>query len=101
MTTEESPQLLIVSTKVDLATDYVVLQLEELGANFFRINSEDFPLAAHASYTPTPNPILRWITSKDKFVNLRDIRSVWFRRHRLPEMPPEMDRAHQDYPVVG
>jgi glutathione synthase/RimK-type ligase-like ATP-grasp enzyme len=97
MTTEESPQLLIVSTKVDLATDYVVLQLEELGAKFFRINCEDFPLAAHASYTPTPNPVFRWITSDNKSINLRDIRSVWFRRHRLPEMPPEMDRAHQDY----
>lgn len=97
MTTEESPQLLIVSTKVDIATDYVVLQLEELGAKFFRINSEDFPLDAHASFTPTPNPEFRWSNSKDQYIDLRRVQSVWFRRHRLPQMPAEMDRAHQDY----
>jgi len=97
MTTEESPQLLIVSTKVDLATDYVVLQLEKLGANCFRINSEDFPIAAHASFSPIPKPVLHWINSRDQYIDLRKVRSVWFRRHRLPEMPAEMDKAHQDY----
>ena len=97
MTTEESPQLLIVSTKIDLATDYVVLRLEEIRAKFFRINSEDLPLEVHASLIPTPDPKFHWISSKDQHIDLRSIRSVWFRRHRLPEMPVEMDRADQDY----
>lgn len=100
MTTEDSPQLLIFSCKVDIATDHVILQLEERGANFYRINSEDFPLGVCSSFTIKPSndsPQLSWLASVDRRIDLSEVRSVWFRRHRLAPMPIEMDKAYQEY----
>lgn len=100
MTTEESPPLLIFSSKVDIATDHVILKLEKRGANFFRINSEDFPLGVRSSLTVNPStvsPDLSWVAGIDKYIDLGRVRAVWFRRHRLAPMPVEMDKAYQEY----
>jgi glutathione synthase/RimK-type ligase-like ATP-grasp enzyme len=100
MTTEESPPLLIFSTKVDIATDYVVLKLEERRARFYRINSEDFPLDVRASLTLNPStdaPQLRWLGNIHQSLDLSRVRSVWFRRHRLAPVSVEMDKAYQEY----
>lgn len=100
MTTEESPPLLIFSSKVDIATDHVILKLEELGASFYRINSEDFPLGVRSSLALIAHdipPQLSWLDTIDKYVDLNSVRSVWFRRHRLAPMPLEMDKAYQEY----
>jgi glutathione synthase/RimK-type ligase-like ATP-grasp enzyme len=100
MTTEESPPLLIFSSKVDIATDYVILKLEKLGARFFRINAEDFPLEVCASLTvnnSAAGPELQWLAAINKHIALSKVRSVWFRRHRMAPMPAEMEKAHQEY----
>ncbi len=98
MTTEESPPLLIFSSKVDIATDHVILKLEELGASFYRINSEDFPLGVRSTLNPSDDrPQLSWLGTIDKYIDMSGVRSVWFRRHRLAPMPLEMDKAYQEY----
>lgn len=98
MMTEASPRILLVSTKVDIATDYVVLKLTDLGASFHRINTEDFPHLASSSvrYGKEPGPSWRW-NSPSKAIHLDNVRSVWFRRHRLPVLPPEIEAQDAEY----
>jgi hypothetical protein len=100
MTTDGSPPLLIFSSKVDIATDHVILKLEELGANFYRINSEDFPLEVRSSLTLDSidqASQLSWLGTIERHLDLSQVRSVWFRRHRLSPMPAELDKAYQEY----
>lgn len=35
--------------------------------------------------------------SAESFVSLDRVQRVWFRRHRLPQLPSDMERAHADY----
>lgn len=98
MTIEASPKVLIVSTKVDIATDHVVLKLRDLGASLYRINTEDLPLLASSSITfsNSHTPSWSWV-SGSKGADLDDIRSIWFRRHRLPLLPPEVAAQDAEY----
>lgn len=100
MTISAAPKILLVSTKADIATDYVVVKLTNLGANFYRLNTEDYPLSSTSTvrpaHTSTPSSWL-WTTAKQQTVCLNAIRCVWFRRHRLPAMPAEISEAHAEY----
>ncbi|HWW76959.1 MAG TPA: hypothetical protein VNZ44_16280 [Pyrinomonadaceae bacterium] len=99
MTIEPSPSILLVSTKVDIATDYVVLKLAELGASFYRLNTEDYPLASSSTIRIADDRCADWRWSPDAVprVNLSNISCVWFRRHRLPKMPDELEGAYAEY----
>ena len=100
MTTDPAPSILLVSTKVDIATDYVVLKLSGLGANFYRLNTEDFPLTASSSLRIGGTPGAadwRWSPAAGQSIDLGGVRCVWFRRHRLPRMPEELEEAHAEY----
>jgi glutathione synthase/RimK-type ligase-like ATP-grasp enzyme len=98
MTTEASPKVLIVSTKVDIATDHVVLKLRDLGASSYRINTEDFPLFASSSIALGSSHPSSWSwASGSKGADLDGVRSVWFRRHRLPVLPREVATQDAEY----
>jgi glutathione synthase/RimK-type ligase-like ATP-grasp enzyme len=89
-----------VSTKVDIATDYVVLKLSTLGADFYRLNTEDFPLEASSTIRfqrPSSPSNWLWTTATQQTIYLDDVRCIWFRRHRLPALPEEISEAHAEY----
>lgn len=95
-----SPQILIVTTKADITTDYVILKLETKSRNFYRINTEDFPLSATSTIrinSVASSQELSWISPEKRRVSLNDVRCIWFRRHRLPVMPEELSKAHAEY----
>lgn len=97
--TKQFPEILIVSTKADIATDYVILSLKKQDANFYRLNTEDFPLNSFSSISFEPSSKLaRWEWKEDELhYDFNNVKSVWYRRHRLPEMPPEISEAHAEY----
>ncbi|HEX8459360.1 MAG TPA: hypothetical protein VF656_18855 [Pyrinomonadaceae bacterium] len=98
MTTELSPEILIVSTKVDLATDHVVNKLRKLGVSLYRINTEDLPLLATSNVTLGSSHPTSWSWATGyKKVNLDTVRSIWFRRHRLPILPGEVATQDVEY----
>jgi len=100
MTVENHSSILVVSSKVDIATDYVILKLQELDSDVVRINTEDFPLASKSSFKMSgalSRPSVNWITPMGKRLDLQRLRSVWFRRHRLPRMPGSMGPADEEY----
>src|SRR5438552_9622960 len=97
---KDVPRILIVTTRVDIATDYVVQRLSEMGVAFYRVNTEDFPLNIHSSlYIDTERLNIDWRRDDgpDHAPDLTNIRSVWYRRHRLPQMPATVDEAHAEY----
>lgn len=99
MIDEIRPRILLVTTRADIASDYVVLKLSELGASFYRINTDQFPLSASSTVEiirSTLSPRWLWQT-QEHLVSLDDLRCIWFRRHRLPVMPPEIEDAHAEY----
>lgn len=98
MTTEVSPKVLIVSTKVDIATDRVVLKLRDLGASLYRVNTEDLPLLASSSIALSNSRALSWSWAAGSTgADLDSVRSIWFRRHRLPLLPREVATQDAEY----
>jgi glutathione synthase/RimK-type ligase-like ATP-grasp enzyme len=99
MTSDSHPKILIVSTKVDIATDYVARELTNIGAAFFRLDTEGFPLDVHSSFRIGASlDSIHWDwTSPFETSHFDKIRAVWYRRHRLPKMPPNLHEAHSEY----
>jgi hypothetical protein len=93
--TTDFPEILIITTSVDAASDAVIDSLVSQGAtNFFRLNTEDFPLNAMASFEVRRD---RKRNSWNRSTSLDRLRRVWLRRHRLPDLPAEIPPAHKEY----
>ena len=96
MTTEDV-DVLLVTTRLDAASDAVAGALKRTGIKFYRLNTEDLPLNAKSSCDfQTGERRLRW-HSEDHVVSLDAVKCVWFRRHRLPALPPDTIPAHAEY----
>lgn len=97
--TKRFPEILMVSTKADIATDYVILNLKKQAANFYRLNTEDFPLNSFSSISiEPPSNSTKWEWKENQIhYDFSNVKSVWYRRHRLPEMPSEISEAHAEY----
>lgn len=87
--------VLIVSTKIDTATDAVVQELNSRRIPIVRFNTEDFPYYETASFRIGCDlkPELSLNAQASSF------RSVWWRRIRAPKAPDEMHPAIHDYCV--
>lgn len=95
--TTESPEILIVTTAVDEASDAVALELQRAGAPFLRLNTEDFPVESRSSFRSDDNGVSASWSSDGGIYPFDRIRRVWFRRHRLPALPPDTEPAHAEY----
>jgi glutathione synthase/RimK-type ligase-like ATP-grasp enzyme len=84
--------VLIISTKVDSATDDVVNRLNQRGISLHRLNTEDFPFTKTITYQPGCNPLL-WIEDEP----LPRPSSIWYRRVRTPGTPPGMDEGISNF----
>ena len=88
--------ILIVSTKVDLATDAVVQRLRDRDVSCHRLNTEDYPFQDTLAYYPTcANRKGHWLLHNEKPV--RSPTSVWYRRLRTPGTPDGMDEGVATY----
>lgn len=100
MTSSPRPRILLITTKADIAADYVVLKLTAQTADFYRINTDEFPLAASSTVGMKRGNLLptwSWSVGRGERICLDGVKSIWFRRHRLPVLPSEMDDAHIEY----
>ena len=92
------PRILLVTTEHDITTDYVVLALEERKVPFLRLNTDVFPLDAHAIFRceSMSSPSWEWIHGEVDS-HLDDIRAIYYRRHRLPVFPEELDSGTREF----
>lgn len=84
--------VLIISTKVDAATDDVVKRLERRGVSFHRLNTEDYPYTKTVTYEPGSEPRM-WIDDEP----LPFPSSIWYRRIRMPSTPAGMDEGVSNF----
>ena len=84
--------VLIVSTKVDLATDAVVQRLRDCCIPCYRLNTEDYPFQDTLAYYPEkPMSGDHWLQCNGEL--LRSPTSIWYRRLRTPSTPDGMDEG--------
>jgi glutathione synthase/RimK-type ligase-like ATP-grasp enzyme len=80
--------LLILTSKQDLAADFLIVELIKRHLPYFRLNCEDL---ADAEYEFRLNDrcINRYITVDQRFLDVGDVRAVWYRRaiHPRPSSP--------------
>lgn len=88
--------LLIITNKDDLAADYLISSLIEQGLPYFRINSEDIQ-NYRVRFTYENNYFNAEIAHKNRIVNLRDIKSVWYRRAIFPSINGDADNYTKNF----
>lgn len=84
--------VLIVSTRVDAATDAIADELRRRGQPFVRFDTDRYPYAATASFLASPEG-----TSLELDGAVVAPASVWYRRVRSPEPPSGMDLGIHEY----
>ena len=93
----EDADVLLVTTRLDSASDAVTDTLKRARISFYRLNTEDLPLGARSSCEfRTGAHRLHW-HSEDRAVSFDAVKRVWFRRHRLPALPTDTVSAHAEY----
>lgn len=73
--------IILLTNREDLTADYVVLELRKRKIDFFRFNTEDFPLKVKLSLDYSNN---NFFQTQNQTIPLSEIKSVWYRRPVLP-----------------
>ncbi len=76
--------ILIITNQKDYTTDYLILELKRMNFAYVRFNTEDFPNKVKVKWTIDDNGIDGYFLFRDKTINFRDIRSIWYRRPVAP-----------------
>ena len=93
------PMLLILTSRKDLAADYLIVELAERGLPYFRLNAEDLRDAS-GTFAIDEGVTQREISAGPRTVNLSEISSVWYRRAIQPE-PPKLSSVGEQRFVAG
>ena len=80
--------VLLVTTSYDLAPEYVGEALEHRGVPFFRLDTDRFPSEVQACFNPQDGLA---ISDGGRHISHREIKSVWYRRNVLPNLPEALD----------
>ena len=92
------PQILVVATESDATTDYVVLALKNLRQDFYRLNTDHFPLRASSSLFGSGGALSwYWRFDSHEEVSFSEVRTVYYRRHRLPSFPENLDEGEKAF----
>jgi hypothetical protein len=94
--------IVIVSRKMDSHIGDVVQQLQEMGHEPIRLNTDDIPLDTTMSFC-FPNDVLTWkgkivIQTDRRIIDMENIRSIWWRRPReYFGRPPELSEQEREF----
>lgn len=90
--------LLILTSKSDLAADFLIADLIDRSLPYFRLNSEEI---AHldTAFSANRGSVLRRLAQGQRSIDLADVSSVWYRRAIQPA-PHSVSSAEQRF-VVG
>jgi glutathione synthase/RimK-type ligase-like ATP-grasp enzyme len=73
------------------------VELAKRGAEVFRLNTEDLPEYASSSFGIDHNAAWWQWQSGDLPVDLSRVRSIWYRRHRLPLLTKELSDGEKEF----
>lgn len=78
--------ILLITNKGDITTDFVVKQLTNAKINFYRFNTEDFLTKVSLSFDFYKNEFSLLDLESTKKIDLLQIKSVYYRRPLLPNL---------------
>lgn len=78
--------ILLITNKGDITTDFVIKQLTEVNANFYRLNTEDLLSKISLSFNFHKNEFLLHDTELNIEIDLLKIKSVYYRRPMMPNI---------------
>ncbi len=84
--------LLIVTGKDDVTADLVAERLEETGANFARLNTDEYPGASQITTEYDGDGVTGSLRLGCRHIDFGDITTVWYRK---PNPPTISDLVHQ------
>lgn len=88
--------ILIITCRDDLTADYVIIELQNRGLRYFRLNTEDFPLRCQFVWHGFAPDDVEIRFGEGKTLRLADVKSVWYRRPKGPlgldALPDEASR---------
>jgi hypothetical protein len=76
--------ILIIANKDDITTDYIVNRLNKSCLRYYRFNTEEIGLSVGINLDFSNEKFELIDYDKDQHINLNDIKSVYFRRPKLP-----------------
>ncbi len=91
--------LLILTSKHDLAADYLIVALLERGLPYFRLNAEELSTCTF-TFSCDCDGIVRQISTGPRSVNLDDVTAVWYRRAIHPAPDPTLSPAERRF-IIG
>lgn len=78
--------ILLITNKGDITTDFVIKQLTEAKANFYRLNTEDFLGKVSLNFNFYKNEFTLLDNQRKIKIDLLQIKSVYFRRPIMPNI---------------
>ncbi len=83
--------ILIVTNRQDHTADYLILELQKRKVDYVRFNTEDFPQRVKLVWRVDESGLEGYFSFPRCRVNLKDIKSIWYRRPSPPVPDPEID----------
>lgn len=78
--------ILLITNKGDITTDFIVKRLSEMKVNFYRLNTEDLFNVVSLNFNFYKDEFTLNHIEKDIKIDLRKIKSVYYRRPLLPNI---------------
>jgi len=79
--------ILIITSKIDITSDFVIKSLKLKKLSFYRLNTEDIGKTIKITFDFSSNKFLIFDEQVNRTINLLDVKSVYFRR---PEVNDEL-----------
>jgi len=95
--------ILLITNKEDITTDFIVNGLNEKGYKYYRFNTEDINSKVYVTLDLIADKYILWDSIKKQEIDLQKIKSVYFRRPKLPNIkengmtPAEIKFTQNEY----
>jgi hypothetical protein len=87
--------IFIVTNRDDFTADFLIIELRRRKVDYFRFNTEDFPLFVNISWQKNHNEIFGKFEFANRIINFDDITSVWYRRPVLPNLSTLLNQEEE------
>lgn len=89
--------ILLVTSKEDVTTDLVVDRLNNAGDDYYRFNTEELSKTIKVVFEPNKKRLVLLDTNKSRLIDLATVKSVYFRRPKIPSAPPDLPIGEQHF----
>jgi glutathione synthase/RimK-type ligase-like ATP-grasp enzyme len=87
--------ILIISNKEDITTDFLVNKLNYYNIKYFRLNTDEILRSISLNFDFSNNKYNIYDNNNNSVINLSDIRSVYYRRPKLPKISDDLSTGEE------